>query len=42
MMNSNHGWMSGWMHSGGMWLGPAIGLLVFVILVLVVIKLTRK
>ena len=47
MMNHNDGWMSGWNSSdgwagGGMWLGAVIGILVIVLLVLAIIKLSKK
>jgi len=37
MMNHTYGWMG-----GGMWIWTAIGVLVVVLLVVVIIKLSRK
>jgi len=41
MMNDNNGWMHGWT-GGGMWLWPVIGLLVVVLLVVAIMKMSRK
>jgi hypothetical protein len=41
MMNHTDGWMSGWM-GGGMWLWGGIGVLVVVLLVVAIIKLSKK
>jgi hypothetical protein len=40
MMNHEGGWMNGWM-SGGMWLWPAIGIVVVVLLVVLVMMVSR-
>lgn len=40
-MNSTDGWMGRWM-DGGMWLWTVIGVLVVVLLVVVILKLTKK
>ena len=41
MMNQTNGWMSGW-SGGGMWIWPAIGVVVVVLLVVVIVRLTKK
>ena len=41
-MHSTDGWMSGWMNGGNLWLDTVIGCLVVVVLVLVIMKLTKK
>lgn len=41
MMNDNNGWTHGWM-GGGMWLWPVIGLLVVVLLVVAIMKMSKK
>jgi hypothetical protein len=41
MMNHTDGWMNGW--SGhAMWIWPVIGVLVVVLLVVLIIKVTKK
>lgn len=41
MMNHTYGWMSGWA-SGGMWIWTMAGILVVVLLVVVILKLSKK
>ena len=41
MMNHTDGWMSGWT-GGGMWIWAVIGVAVVVLLVVVIIKLSKK
>ncbi|MEO7300869.1 MAG: hypothetical protein ABI042_20070 [Verrucomicrobiota bacterium] len=41
MMNQSDGWMNGW-SGGGMWLWTVIGVLVVVLLVVAIIKLSKK
>lgn len=41
MHDMNGGWMSGWA-GGGMWLWVVIGVLVAALLVVAIVKLTRK
>lgn len=41
MMNQSNGWMSGWTN-GGMWIWPVIGVAVVILLVVVIIKLSKK
>jgi uncharacterized membrane protein len=41
MMNHTDGWMSGWM-GGGMWTLTVLGVLVVALLVVVIIKLSKK
>ncbi len=41
MMNHMDGWASRWM-GGGMWLWTVIGVLVVVLLVVLILKLSRK
>jgi len=40
-MDHNNGWMGGW-SDGGMWIWMVIGVLVIVLLVVTVIKLSKK
>jgi len=41
MMNQTGGWMDGWM-GGGTWIMPALGVLLVVLLVMVIVKLSKK
>ena len=41
LMNHTDGSMNGWM-GGGMWFWPVIGVLVVVLLVVLIIKLSKK
>ena len=41
MMNHTDGWMSSWT-GGGMWIWAVIGVAVVVLLVVVIIKLSKK
>ena len=41
MMNHTDEWMGGWA-GGGMWIWTVVGVLVIVLLVVVIIKLTKK
>jgi hypothetical protein len=41
MMNHTDGWMSSWT-GGGMWIWAVIGVLVVVLLVIAIIKLSKK
>jgi len=47
MMNNTGGWMGnggmyGWMGGGGTWLWPVIGVLVVVLLVVLIVKVSKK
>ncbi len=41
LMNHNDGWMNGW-SGGGMWIWTVIGTLVIVLLVVAIVKLSKK
>jgi hypothetical protein len=41
MMNHSEGWMSGW-ENGGMWLWPVVGILVIILIVVVIMKLSKR
>jgi hypothetical protein len=41
MMNHTDGWMGGWM-GGGMWIWTVVGILAVALLVVVIIKLSKK
>ena len=46
-MNHNDGWMNGWNDShgwsgGGMWIWTVVGILVIVLLVVAIMKLSKK
>jgi uncharacterized membrane protein len=41
MMNQTNGWMGGWA-GGGMWVWTVIGVLVVVLLVVAIMKLSKK
>lgn len=41
MMNHGDGWMNGWL-GGGMWVWPVIGLVVVALLVVLVLKVSRR
>ncbi len=40
-MNHSDGWMNGW-SGGGMWFWPVIGVLLVVLVVVAIIKLSKK
>jgi hypothetical protein len=45
MMNHAHGWMSGWMGGrigGGVWLWPVSTALIAALVILVIVKVSRK
>ncbi len=41
MMSHVDGWMNGWM-GGGMWLRPVLGVVVVALLVVLVMKVSRR
>jgi hypothetical protein len=44
-MNHTQGWMSGWMSgrmSGGVWIWPVSGALMLVLVIIVIMKMSRK